>query len=443
VRRALALVTLALSLVALVEAADGATRPRRRSRPVELVWHVETLDGQLVESHRGDAPINPASVVKIATSLWALERLGPDFRYETRFFARGTIDRGQRVLHGDLVVLGSGDPDFHVENAFLVAQALNEVAVERVTGAIIVNQKFWMGWENGSAGRNPDPIRRAQLMAARLRQGLDPKRWNGATRSTWREFAARRGLKANRPPRVAVAGGVGANGDVLQGEMLVVHRSQPLPEILRRFDCYSNNDIERVAVGLGSTEDLADMIATRCQAPRESIQLGTTSGLGSNRLTPWIIVRLLREFLQSCQRLGVPVENVLPVAGCDPGTVTRFFPLLANGPNTTSVIGKTGTLTNTDGGVAVLAGFAKTAKGEYLFCVAVPNAAGKLKGSRRAEEQWVIGFLDREGGGLPHRCAPPLSSSDAEANVILLRDGLVPPADAPPVPTPPPTAPVK
>ena len=441
--RALALVTLALSLVALHDAADGATRPRRRSRPVALVWHVETLNGQFVDARQGDEQINPASVVKIATSLWALERLGAEFRYETRFFARGTIDRGQHVLRGDLVVLGSGDPDFHVENAFLVAQALNEVGVERVTGAIIVNQRFWMGWENGSAGRNPDPIRRAQLMAARLRQGLDPRRWDGTTRSTWREFAARRGLAAKHPPRVAVAGGVGADGDTAQGEMLVVHRSQPLPEILRRFNCYSNNDIERVAAGLGSTEDLVDMIAARCEAPRESIQLETTSGLGSNRLTPRIIVRLLREFLQSCQRLGVPVENVLPVAGCDPGTVTRFFPLLATGPNTTAVIGKTGTLTNTDGGVAILAGFAKTAKGEYLFCVAVPNAAGKLKGARRAEEQWVIDFLDREGGGQPHRCAPPLPAPDEEASVILLGDGLVPPAGAPPVPTPPPTAPVR
>jgi D-alanyl-D-alanine carboxypeptidase/D-alanyl-D-alanine-endopeptidase (penicillin-binding protein 4) len=439
----LALLAAILTLAAISASADGATRNRRRSRPVDLVWHVETVDGKAVDTQRGDEQINPASVVKIATSLWALEQLGPDFRYETRFFARGRIDKGARALIGDLIVLGSGDPDFHVENAFLVAQALNEMGVERVTGALIVNQKFWIGWENGSAGTNPNPIRRAQLMAARLRQGLDPKRWDGAVRATWRELAARRGLKANRPPRVAVAGGVGANGDVAQGEMLVAHRSQPLSEILRRFNCYSNNDIERVTAGLGSAEDLADMVAARCQAPRQSIHFETTSGLGSNRLTPRIIVRLLREFLQSCKRLAVPVESILPVVGCDPSTATRFFPLLANGSNATSVIGKTGTLTSTDGGVAVLAGFAKTASGEYLFCVAVPKAAGKLKGARRAEEQWLIGFLTREGGGQPYRCAPPLPSSDAEANLILVGLEGAPPMAVPVVPTPPASAPVK
>ena len=201
--------------------------------------------------------------------------------------------------------------------------------------------------------------------------------------------------------------------------MLVVHRSQALAEVLRRFNCYSNNDIERVAADLGPMQDLAEFVTARCEAPSDLVQLETASGLGSNRLTPRLIVRLLREFRQTCERLGVPLESVLPVAGCDPGTVTHFFPLLASGPNTTSVIAKTGTLTNTDGGVAVLAGYARTARGEFVFCVAVPN-----------------------GGGQPYTCASPLPSSDAGANIILLGDHVLPPLGAPGIPKPPSTAPV-
>jgi D-alanyl-D-alanine carboxypeptidase/D-alanyl-D-alanine-endopeptidase (penicillin-binding protein 4) len=442
VKRAVALLTATLLATCLTGTADGAARTRRAARPVELVWCVETIDGQPVDSRQGDEPINPASVVKIATSLWALERLGPDFRFETRFFARGSIDREHRTLHGDLVVQGSGDPDFHAENGFLVARALNEMGVERVTGAVIVNQSFWMGWENGSAGREPDPVKRGVLMATRLRQALDPRRWDHAAKATWREFAERRALPASHPPRVVVLGGAGADGDVTQGEMLVVHRSQTLAEILRRFNCYSNNDIERVVAGLGPVDELAGLVATRCQVPYDLIQFETASGLGSNRLTPRLIVRLLREFRQTCLRLGVPLESVLPVAGCDPGTVTHFFPLLASGPNTTSVIGKTGTLTNTDGGIAVLAGYARTARGEFVFCVAVPNAAGRLKSSRRAEEQWVLDLLDRNGGGQPRSCASPLPSSDAGANIILLGDRANPPLGATAGPIPPSTTPV-
>ena len=239
---------------------------------------------------------------------------------------------------------------------------------------------------------------------------------------------------------MVITGGVGTDGDMTQGEMLVVHRSQPLAEILRRFNCYSNNDIERVAAGIGPVNELADMVATRCDVPRDEVQLETASGLGSNRLTPRIIVRLLREFRATCERLKVPLQSVLPVAGCDPGTVSRFFPLLASDPNTTSVLGKTGTLTNTDGGVAVLAGFARTSRGDYVFCVAVPHAAGRLKGARRAEEQWVVDFLGQNGGAQPRPCAPPLPGSDAGANIILLGDHVLPPVSAPVGPTPQPVA---
>jgi D-alanyl-D-alanine carboxypeptidase/D-alanyl-D-alanine-endopeptidase (penicillin-binding protein 4) len=432
VKRALVVLTVGVLLASSSDVALASSRSRHRARPVALVWHVETLAGQPVESHLGDEAINPASVVKIATSLWALERLGPDFRYETRFFARGSVDQEHHTLHGDLVVLGTGDPDFHVENTFLVAKALNQLGVERVTGSLIVNKKFWIGWENGSEGRIADPVRRAVLMATRLRQALDPRRWTWSTRSAWREFAERRGLSAGRPPRVVVLRGVGTDGDVSQGELLLVHRSQPLVDILRRFNCYSNNDIERVAAGLGSVDDLADMVARRCDVPRAEVELETASGLGSNRLTPRIIVRLLREFYATCERLKVPLQTVLPVAGCDPGTVSRFFPLLASNPNTSSVIAKTGTLTNTDGGVTVLAGFARTSRGDYVFCVAVPHAAGRVRGARRAEERWVLDFLDHNGGGQPHTCGPPLPGPDAGANLILLGDRVVPPQGAAP-----------
>jgi D-alanyl-D-alanine carboxypeptidase/D-alanyl-D-alanine-endopeptidase (penicillin-binding protein 4) len=442
VKRALLLLALGLLVPSFVHAGHLAARRQRRTRPIDLVWHVETLDGQVVGSHQGDEAINPASVVKIATSLWALERLGPDFRYETRFFARGNVDLEHRTLHGDLIVLGSGDPDFHAENAFLVARALNEIGVERVTGALIVNEKFWIGWENGSAGREADTVRRGMLMAARLRRAFDPRRWDRATRATWHKFAARRGLAVGHPPRVTVVGGVGTDGDPSQGSMLVVHRSQPLVEILRRFDCYSNNDIERIAEGLGSVDELADLVAARCAVPRGEVEFETASGLGSNRLTPHIIVRLLLEFRSTCQRLGLPVEAVLPMAGCDPSTVSEFFPLLAGEPNTASVVAKTGTLTNTDGGVTVLAGFAHTAHGEFVFCVAAPHAARRLRSARRAEQRWVVGFLDQNGGAQPRPCAAPLPFPDADANVIILGDHPLPREVAPAAPTPPVTAPV-
>lgn len=50
----------------------------------------------------------PASTLKVVTLAAAADVLGWDFRYETSVFAVGTVNAG--VLHGDLVVVGSGDP---------------------------------------------------------------------------------------------------------------------------------------------------------------------------------------------------------------------------------------------------------------------------------------------------------------------------------------------
>jgi D-alanyl-D-alanine carboxypeptidase/D-alanyl-D-alanine-endopeptidase (penicillin-binding protein 4) len=431
VKRASVPAVLVLLTAALAVPPPSEARRHHKISPPSMVWCVETLAGEAVEAHDADRAINPASVVKVATTLWALEKLGPDFRFETRFLARGEIDPVHHVLHGDLVVQGGGDPDFHVENAFLVARALNELKVDRVTGALLVDRKFWIGWENGSEGRERDEVKRATLMADRLRQALDPRRWTRVTRMTWRAFAYRRDLDTRRPPRVVIAGGVGIDGTASTDEMLVVHRSQPLAEILRRFNCFSNNDIERIAADIGPVEELAAEVAARCDAAPGSVQLETASGLGTNRLTPRIVVRLLRELRRTADALKVPIEALLPVSGCDPGTVSRFFPQLADGPEATALVGKTGTLTNTDGGVAVLAGYAATARGELVFCLAVPHASGKIKLARRTQQQWVLNLLIRNGGGRPHHCEPPLATSDKDVSVIVLGDHVVPPLRSP------------
>ncbi|MCA1759884.1 MAG: D-alanyl-D-alanine carboxypeptidase, partial [Bacteroidales bacterium] len=50
----------------------------------------------------------PASVLKLVTSAAALEILGPEYRFKTRVGYSGKIVKG--TLHGDLIIIGGGDP---------------------------------------------------------------------------------------------------------------------------------------------------------------------------------------------------------------------------------------------------------------------------------------------------------------------------------------------
>ena len=56
----------------------------------------------------GNMLMMPASSLKVVTLASAVEKLGWDFKYETKVYAVGNVSNG--TLNGDLVVVGSGDP---------------------------------------------------------------------------------------------------------------------------------------------------------------------------------------------------------------------------------------------------------------------------------------------------------------------------------------------
>src|SRR5689334_5670792 len=78
---------------------------------------VVDADGKDLIAQNADKPFVPASVAKVVTAWLALEVLGPDYRFETRFY----LD-DKRVLY----VRGGGDP-------FLVSEELALLASELVT----------------------------------------------------------------------------------------------------------------------------------------------------------------------------------------------------------------------------------------------------------------------------------------------------------------------
>jgi PBP4 family serine-type D-alanyl-D-alanine carboxypeptidase len=75
-------------------------------------WGIAVMDlesGDIIYQHNSQSKFIPASNTKLFTTAVALEQLGPNFSYQTEIFALGEID-SSGVLHGDLVIKGSGDP---------------------------------------------------------------------------------------------------------------------------------------------------------------------------------------------------------------------------------------------------------------------------------------------------------------------------------------------
>jgi D-alanyl-D-alanine carboxypeptidase/D-alanyl-D-alanine-endopeptidase (penicillin-binding protein 4) len=102
------------------------------------VWIAEIGSDQPRFSHRSDALLNPASVMKLVTTAAALDHLGGDFTWKTRIYATGPIQNG--VLQGDLIIRGAGDPKLVVERLEPMMKAVRDRGVNNITGDIVLDR---------------------------------------------------------------------------------------------------------------------------------------------------------------------------------------------------------------------------------------------------------------------------------------------------------------
>ncbi len=401
----------ALVVAALVAACSAGAGTAEGA--VSLVWHVESNDGKVLDQNDSDRLINPASVVKLATSFRALETLGIDHRFDTKFSVTGD---GKETR--DLVVEGGADPDFHFENALLVAHALQAEGLTKFGGDLYMGEKFWIGWERGTAGRETDPGKRRADMGRRLLAAWTPSAWDADHRRTWQEVAARRQWDVSNPPAISVAGGVRL-GPPPPSRSILVHRSEPLLVALHRFNVFSNNDIERLDASVGPASGLSEYLRRRFGKDAEGTTFSTSSGLNRNRMSSRLVVRLLRELRTWLGERGKKAGDLMPVLGCGDSTLPHLFPRLRASGEANGLAGKTGTLNLQDGGVSALAGFLPAGPGA-LFFVAAPGAGANLSRARAAQEDFVRKLLARLGPVEPLNCPTPAATSDAHAQITRL-----------------------
>jgi D-alanyl-D-alanine carboxypeptidase len=250
-------------------------------------------------------------------------------------------------------------------------------------------------------------------MGRRLIAAWSPSTWSADDQRAWADIAARYKWDENVRPSVRIDGRVRIDPPPATRTALV-HRSEPLLTALHRFNVFSNNDIERLDASVGPASELPAFLQRKLGKEASMTSFSTSSGLNRNRMTPHLIVRLLREIRTWLAAHGKKPADLMPVLGCGESTLYELFPRLRESGEANGLAGKTGTLNMQDGGVSALAGFLPAGQG-LVFFVAAPGAGADLRRARAAEEDWVRKQLSKLGPVGPLVCPAPVPTSDAEA----------------------------
>ena len=97
---------------------------------------VDPRAGKVLEAYNETRGMAPASTAKTITSLYALETLGPDYRFPTRLIGTGPVSGGE--LRGDLILTGGGDPTLSTDDLADMAARLAAAGVRKVRGRFLV-----------------------------------------------------------------------------------------------------------------------------------------------------------------------------------------------------------------------------------------------------------------------------------------------------------------
>ncbi len=114
----------------------------RKLPPDSLSVYVEDLDNDEVVLRIGDeVSRNPASTLKLLTTLAALDILGPAYKWTTSVYALGEIVGDS--LHGDLLIKGEGDPFLVTERVWQMLRRVRQAGIHEIRGDLLIDDSYF------------------------------------------------------------------------------------------------------------------------------------------------------------------------------------------------------------------------------------------------------------------------------------------------------------
>lgn len=123
-----------------------------------ISMYVQNLDsGETLLAWNEDRVRTPASVMKLLTTLVALEELGPAYTWKTHAFFMGDVDDG--TLDGDLLLKGYGDPFLVTERVWKFQRRLRQAGVTHVTGDLLIDDSWFRVGDYDPGAFDREPLR--------------------------------------------------------------------------------------------------------------------------------------------------------------------------------------------------------------------------------------------------------------------------------------------
>ena len=361
----------------------GLERALRGAGSSTGAYVYDLSDGDSLFALRPDDGRIPASVEKLYTTSAVFLQSEPLARIPTVALVAALPDAAG-VVHGNLWLVGGGDPTLHGDDLDLLARRLVDAGLTAIDGDVVGDESLFDERRGGArTGTRPDAdiggligglivdrgIRKgrtsdhpardaARMLAARLqRAGVTvPGTATGLAPAEAPELA-----RVESPPLTTLAGLTNVQSDNYLAEML-----------LKRLDAQPG----RPATTTGGARVVARTMAGLGLRPRVS----DGSGLSRlNRTTPRQVVRLLRELDGRSE--GEELARSLAVAGRTGTLRTRMRSTRAAG----NCRAKTGTLRD----VSALAGICRARNGHRLAFAVLGNRVS-VAAAKRREDRFAV-----------------------------------------------------
>ena len=126
------------------------------ARGLSLYVH-EIGQAEPVLSVSADVPRQPASTIKLLTTLAALEELSPAWQWKSEVYVKQPVRDGR--LAGDLYIKGYGDPYLVIEYFWRFLRGLRATGLETIEGNLVLDQSHFAREEGDAADFDNQPLR--------------------------------------------------------------------------------------------------------------------------------------------------------------------------------------------------------------------------------------------------------------------------------------------